>query len=363
MRHGPRIQPVSRWLDHSLRRLHGTPTPPPHLFPHDFFPHDLISTLVELLLPILAILGGFVTLVWAADRFVTGAAAVAHNSGVSPLLIGLTIVGFGTSAPEMLVSSVAAYNGVPNLSIGNAVGSNIANGALVLGLAAMINPLDVNARVIRRELPVMIGVMIFAALLMIDGELGRIDGVVLLLGLLAMIVLVVREGLANSEQASPEEIPEGMATPMAVFWIVAGLVILLGSSELLVWGATRVATFIGVSERIIGLTVVAFGTSLPELAATLVAAKRGEHDIAVGNVVGSNVFNTLGVLGLPGVIRPGQAERLVMTLDIPIMIGVAVLLWVLARAFRPIGRIGRWQGALLVLIYVGYIVGVYVHIA
>jgi len=318
---------------------------------------------LEILYPVLAVLGGFIALVWAADRFVIGAAAVAHNSGVSPLVIGLTIVGFGTSAPEMLVSSVAAYNGVANLSIGNAVGSNIANIALVLGLAAMVSPLHIHQKVIGRELPVMIVVMIFAAGLMFDGELGRVDGVLLLAGLFVMVVFVVREGLQDGEEPPElEELPEGMSTTVAVGWIVVGLAALLASSELLVWGATEVATFFGVSERVIGLTVVAFGTSLPELAATLVAAKRGEHDIAVGNVVGSNVFNTLGVLGLPGVIRPGHAEPLVMKLDIPLMIGVSALLWVLARAFRPYRQVGRYRGALLVLIYVGYVVGVYVYV-
>jgi len=319
---------------------------------------------LEILLPVLAVLGGFIALVWAADRFVIGAAAVAHNSGVSPLVIGLTIVGFGTSAPEMLVSSVAAYNGVANLSIGNAVGSNIANIALVLGLAAIVSPLHFHQKVIGRELPVMIVVMVFAAGLMFDGELGRIDGILLLVGLFVMVAFVVREGLQDDGEPPPEldELPDGMSTTVAVVWLVVGLAALLVSSELLVWGATEVATFFGVSERVIGLTVVAFGTSLPELAATLVAAKRGEHDIAVGNVVGSNVFNTLGVLGLPGVIRPGRAEALVMRLDIPLMIGVSVLLWILARAFRPYRQVGRFRGALLVLIYVSYVVGVYFYV-
>ena len=316
---------------------------------------------MEILYPVLAVLGGFVALVWAADRFVIGAAAVAHNSGVSPLVIGLTIVGFGTSAPEMLVSSVAAFDGVANLSIGNAVGSNIANIALVLGTAAMVSPLNIHQKVIGRELPVMIAVMLFAAGLLWDGELGRVDGILLLVGLLVMIVFVVREGLREGE-VPPEldELPDNMSTAVAVFWIVLGLGVLLASSKLLVWGATEVATFFGVSERVIGLTVVAFGTSLPELAATLVAAKRGEHDIAVGNVVGSNVFNTLGVLGLPGVIRPGRAEAQVMQLDVPTMIGVSLLLWILARAFRPYRQIGRVRGALLVTIYVSYSVFLYV---
>ena len=313
--------------------------------------------MTELALPALAIVVGFIALVWGADRFVMGSAATAQNFGVSPLIIGLTIVGFGTSAPEMLVSSMAAYRDAANLSIGNAVGSNIANVALVLGLAAMVSPIQVNQKILRRELPLLVVMMLVAGGLLWDGELGFVDGIVLLSGLFAMIVWVVREGL--QERELPDELagemPDAMSTPLAFFWILVGLVVLLGSSEALVWGAKEIALSIGVSERVIGLTVVAFGTSLPELAATLVAAKRGEHDIALGNIVGSNMFNTLGVLGLPGVIRPGRCEERVLTLDFPVMIGVAVLLWVLARMLRPYRHIGRKRGALLLSIYVAYV--------
>lgn len=318
--------------------------------------------MTDLLLPALAILGGFVTLVWGADRFVMGSAATAQNFGVSPLIIGLTIVGFGTSAPEMLVSSMAAYRDAANLSIGNAVGSNIANIAMVLGIAAMVSPLQVNSKVLRRELPLLVVMMLVAGGLLWDGELGFIDGVVLLAGLVAMVAWVVREGLQERElpEDIAEELPDRMSTPTAFMWILIGLVVLLGSSEALVWGAKSIAFSLGVSERIVGLTVVAFGTSLPELAATVVAAKRGEHDIALGNIVGSNMFNTLGVLGLPGVIRPGRCEDRVLTLDFPVMIGVAVLLWVLARMLRPYRHIGRKRGALLLLVYVGYVVALVV---
>lgn len=313
---------------------------------------------MELLLPALAVLGGFVALVWGADRFVMGSAATAQNFGVSPLIIGLTIVGFGTSAPEMLVSSMAAYRDAANLSVGNAVGSNIANVAMVLGIAALVSPLQVNQKVLRRELPLLVVMMLVAGGLLWDGELGFIDGIVLLAGLVAMIGWVVREGLQERELPDDiaEEMPDSMSTTMALMWILIGLVVLLGSSEALVWGAKSIAQHFGVSERIIGLTVVAFGTSLPELAATVVAAKRGEHDIAVGNIVGSNMFNTLGVLGLPGVIRPGHVEHRVMTLDFPAMIGVAILFWILARMLRPYRHIGRKRGAILLTCYIGYVV-------
>lgn len=312
---------------------------------------------MELLLPALAVLGGFVALVWGADRFVMGAAATAQNFGVSPLIVGLTIVGFGTSAPEMLVSSIAAYRGAPGLSIGNAVGSNIANLALVLGLAVLVRPLQVNKNVLRRELPLLLLVMLIAGGLMWDGELGRVDGIILLGGLFGLVGWIVYDGIKSREmpEGLEDDLPDAMTTPVAVMWIVIGLVVLLGSSELLVWGAKDIARSFGVSERIIGLTVVAFGTSLPELAATIVAARRNEHDIAVGNVVGSNMFNTLGVLGLPGVIHPEEVEASVLSLDFPVMIGVTVLFWVLARLLRPYQHVTRWQGALLVLAYVGYV--------
>ncbi|HJL02579.1 MAG TPA: calcium/sodium antiporter [Polyangiaceae bacterium LLY-WYZ-15_(1-7)] len=306
--------------------------------------------------------GGFIALVWGADRFVMGAAATAQNLGVSPLVVGLTIVGFGTSAPEMLVSSIAAYRGAPDLSVGNAVGSNIANIALVLGIAALVNPLQVHQKVLRRELPLMLGTMLLALGLLWDGHLGRIDGAVLIGGLFVLIGFIVREGLKTRELPDDlaEELPDAMSTPMALFWVLLGLVVLLGSSELLVWGAKEIATSFGVSERVIGLTVVAFGTSLPELAATVVAAKRNEHEIAVGNVVGSNMFNTLGVLGLPGVIQPEAIGASVLWLDFPVMLGVAVLFWGLARLLRPYRHVSRPQGAVLVAAYVGYLVSLFV---
>ncbi len=312
---------------------------------------------MDLLLPALAVLGGFVALVWGADRFVMGSAATAQNLGVSPLIVGLTIVGFGTSAPEMLVSSIAAYRGAPGLSIGNAVGSNIANIALVLGLAVLVNPLKVNKHLIHKELPLLIVLMVAAGGLMWDHELGRIDGIVLLGGLFGLIGWIVWDGLRSREipEGLEDELPGEMKTTTALLWVLVGLAVLLGSSELLVWGAKSIARSFGVTERVIGLTVVAFGTSLPELAATVVAAKRNEHDIAVGNIVGSNMFNTLGVLGLPGVIRPGVVEDSVLHLDFPFMIGVAVLFWLLARVVPPTFRLNRWQGGVLFAAYFVYL--------
>ncbi|MEM1418783.1 MAG: calcium/sodium antiporter, partial [Myxococcota bacterium] len=305
---------------------------------------------------------GFAALVWGADRFVMGAAATARNLGVSPLIIGLTIVGFGTSAPEMLVSSVAAWEGAANLSVGNAIGSNITNVALVLGVASLVSPLQVPQHVLSRELPTMIGVMLFAGFLLFDRTLDRVDGTILLTGMVLMVALVVRDGLRKRDAPDEgDEIPSGMSTGVALLWLLVGLAVLLVSSRGLVWGATTVARHFGVSELVIGLTIVAFGTSLPELAATVVAAKKNEHEIAVGNVIGSNLFNTLGVLGLPGIIRPGPVEESVLTRDFPVMIGVGVLLFVLPRMLRPYQRITRWEGGVLLAVFVGWLSWIYLE--
>ena len=319
-------------------------------------------TFPPLVLEGLSILGGIAFLVWGADRFVLGASALANNMGVSPLLIGLTIVGFGTSAPEMLVSAVAASQGSSGIAIGNAVGSNITNAALVLGASALVGPLAVHSKVIRRELPVLLLVSLGAYALMWDRHLGRGDGIVLLLCLIGMVSWVVREARMEGSEVSPDalsvemedEIPRDMSTPVALFWVVFGLAILMASSDRLVWGATGVARHFNVPDLLIGLTVVAVGTSLPELAASVAASRRGEDDIAIGNVVGSNIFNLLGVLALPGIIAPGGFDEAVRRFDFPVMIGLTVLVLVLARGFRNERRLTRAHGALLVACFVAY---------
>lgn len=286
-------------------------------------------------------------LVWGADRFVLGAAGCAKGFGISPLIIGLTIVGFGTSAPEMLVSSLAAFEGSPGMSVGNALGSNITNVALVLGIATIVRPLTVHRKVMAIDTPILLGVMGLTMLLLYDGDLDRLDGGLLLTGLFVMIGLVVRQGI--KEKADPEgleDLPEDMTTKRAVQWLVSGLVVLLIGAKILVEGAVFIAEYAGVESSVIGLTVVAFGTSLPELAATVVAARRNEHDIAVGNIIGSNLFNTLGVLGLPGIIHPGPIEESVLTRDGPVMLGVLALFWLLALAPKR-GRVGRFGGVVL----------------
>ncbi len=296
-------------------------------------------------------------LVWAADRFVLGAAGAARNFGVSPLLIGLTIVGFGTSAPELLVSGFAAARGSSDLCIGNAIGSNITNIALVLGVAALVAPMSVRGTVLRRELPVLLFCMLLATGLMLDGELGRADGAILGVALFVMMGWVIWLGLRseNPDPINEDEIPADMKTSTAIFWILVGLVLLLASSRLLVWGAVEIALGLGVSELVIGLSVVAFGTSLPELAASVMAARRGEHDLAVGNVIGSNMFNTLGVLALPGLIYPHSVGVNVLRRDLPAMFAVTLLFFVMAKFFLRPSHISRVEGGILVGAFVGYI--------
>ncbi len=312
-----------------------------------------------MLQPILAVLAGFVALTWGADRFVVGAAATARSLGVPTLVIGLTVVGFGTSAPEILVSAMAALQGNTSLAIGNALGSNITNIALVLGATALIAPLAVHSSVLRREFPVLMAIMLFTLALLTDGRLDRHDGVLLLAGLAVMLYWMVNLGLRarrndpiRSEYAA--EIPEAMPLGRALLWLLLGLVVLLLSARLLVWGAVEVATVLGVSDLVIGLTVVAIGTSLPELAASVVSALRDEHDIAIGNIIGSNMYNLLAVLGLPALIHPAAFPPEVLMRDYPVMIVLTLGLFAAAYGFRGQGRITRGEGGLLLAAFVGY---------
>jgi len=319
-----------------------------------------------MLLSSVAVVAGFILLVWGADRFVLGASATARNFGISPLIVGLTIVGFGTSAPEMLVSGMAAYQGSPGISIGNALGSNITNIALVLGVTALIVPLTVHSGIIKRELPILLLVMVLALLLMIDGNLGQGDGLFLLLGMFLMIFWVVRLGLKERDSGDlmssefDAEIPEGMPTFKAIIWLVVGMVVLFASSHILVWGAVNIAKAFGVSDLVIGLTIIAIGTSLPELAATIMSALKKEHELAIGNIIGSNMFNILGVMALPGLIYPSVVPEGVLSRDYPMMIGLTIAFFLMAYGFRGKGgKINRVEGGLLLSAYCGYMYWLY----
>lgn len=313
-----------------------------------------------MLVDILAIIAGFALLVWGADNFVNGAAALARNLGVSPLLIGLTIVGFGTSAPEILVSLMASAQGNPGLAIGNALGSNIANIALILGATALIAPLTVHSDTLHREYPVMLIVTLGAGLLMLDQTLDQRDGVILLAGLVLALSWIVRLGLQRKPddpmlQEIEDELPPAMPTGKAILWFTIGLLVLLGSSRLLVWGAVNVATALGVSDLVIGLTIVAIGTSLPELAASIASALKNEHDLAIGNIIGSNIYNLLAVLCIPGLLAPGEFAIEVILRDLPIMIGLTLALFFMGYSFnKTTGHISRLEGSVLLLAFLTY---------
>jgi cation:H+ antiporter len=305
---------------------------------------------------------GFVAVVWGADRFVYGAAGLASNLGVSRLVIGLTIVAFGTSAPEMLVSGMAAMAGSREMGVGNAVGSNITNVTLVLGAAALVHPLSIHSRLLIREIPILFLTMAIAWAFLWDGELSRVEGLLLLFGMFFLVVWIARQGRkADPGYRDPppgtfddDDIPDSLPSAKAIVLFSVGLLLLLAGSRVLVSGAIWIARDLGVSELVVGLTLVALGTSLPELAASVAAARRGEQDIAVGNVVGSNMFNLLGVLGLPGIIAPGEVDRSVIVRDFPIMAGVTLLLPLMAVNERS--HIGRKRGLALIVVFVTYFV-------
>jgi cation:H+ antiporter len=313
----------------------------------------------------LAIVVGFVFLVWSADRFIHGSSAIARNLGVSPLIIGLTIVGFGTSSPELLISGMAAWSGSTGIAIGNAIGSNITNIALVIGMTALIRPLDVHSDTLKREFPVLVTVTLLAMALMIDGDLVRLDGIILLSCLGILIYWIVRIGL-QTKRTDPmkmeydKEIPKKGPMKNAVLWFGVGLVVLLISSKTIVWGAIGIATSYGISDLVIGLTIIALGTSLPELAASIASALKNEHDIAIGNIIGSNMFNLLGVLGLPGIIYPSVIDDAVLARDFPVMVVLTIALGAMAYGFRDEGRIDRVEGGVLLAAFFAYLSVIYV---
>lgn len=313
-----------------------------------------------MMLAVVALIIGLIVLVWSADRFVEGSASAARYLGMPPLLIGMVIVGFGTSAPEMVVSALAASQGNPGIALGNAYGSNITNIALILGVTALISPIAVHSQVLRKELPILIAVTVLAAFQLRDGQLTFADALVLLGVFAGLMAWTVWQGLRKQEDAFGQEIEQELTTHTqsagrAVFWLIVGLILLVASSRLLVWGAVEIAHAFGVSDLIIGLTIVAVGTSLPEFASSIVAARKGEHDLALGNVLGSNLFNTLAVVGLAGVIHPMTVSPEVLSRDILVMGGVTALLFIVCYGFRGPGRINRYEGAGLLACYLGYV--------
>ncbi len=308
---------------------------------------------------ILSIIAGLALLMWGADRFVHGAAASARNLGIAPLLIGLTIVAFATSAPEILVSIVAALQKEPGLAFGNAIGSNIVNIGLVLGLTALIRPIALESATLRREMPALLAVSLLTVSLFLDTYLSRIDGFVMLTGLVIVMIWLARLGVrsaANDPIAMDyeAEIPTDVSMVMAVVWLIIGLGTLLIGAELLVDGSIGVAKRMGISEVVIGITIVAFGTSLPELAVSLASALKGEYGLAIGNIVGSNIFNLLAVIGVAAAIHPSALAPSVLSLHIFVMVAFTLVLFAMTYDYDGKARLSRTEGLALLTAYVAY---------
>jgi len=319
-------------------------------------PPDL---LIIMLLAYATILIGLVILVWSADRFVIGAAATARKLGMSPLLVGLTIVSIGTSAPEMFVSAMASLDGAGNLAIGNALGSNITNIALVLGITALVSPIPLQKKLLKKELPLLVLVSIIGGLVIADLELNWIDAAILIAALAFALYLMFQDSEESGEPIVDEEEAaaiENTDLKSAILSLVIGLVALMASSKMLVWGATEVARAYGVSDLVIGLTIVAIGTSLPELAASVASALKGHHDIAIGNVIGSNIFNLLAVIPIPGILAVTAVEPMALYRDYAVMMALTVALLLLILISYRKGTLGRASGALLSASYAAYLI-------
>lgn len=309
------------------------------------------------MIPYLAIITGIALLVWSADRFIDSASKVSTIVGLSPLLIGMLVVGFGTSAPEMVVSFFAALDGNSNLALGNALGSNITNILLILGVTAIIAPITVHSKIIFKEIPILFGLGLLSGLFYWDGLVSRVESIILLTGFAGLVLWSITASRKEKGDPLELEIAAEIKTverglTFHIIWLITGLILLVASSRLLVWAAVNIATSMGVSELVIGLTIVALGTSLPELAASVVSAKKGEHEIAVGNVVGSNMFNLLAVVGIAGSTNPIVVEKAVLTRDWPVMMGVTIALFLFCLGKSP--KISKLEGIIMIGVFVVY---------
>lgn len=305
----------------------------------------------------LAILFGLALLVWSADKFIEGASATARHLGLSLLFIGMVVIGFGTSAPEMIVSAMAAAEGASELALGNAYGSNIVNLTFILGATALMMPIRVESPQISKEIPLLIAATVISLLLLLDRQLQRFDALILLILFVAYLAWAYRSARVirgdDLAREMAQEIP-ALRLSVALFWLMLGLVLLLVSSRLLVWGAIGLAEYFGVSDLLIGLTIVAVGTALPELASSITAARKHEHDIALGNIIGSNFFNTLSVVGIAGSIHPSAIPEALLWRDFPVMLTLTVGLILIVRRYQQRRLISRTDGAALLLIFFGY---------
>ena len=316
-------------------------------------------------LPIIALLAGLLGLVWGADKFVTGSVGVARNFGISSMIIGLTVVSIGTSAPEIIVSINAALSDAGGLAVGNALGSNLANMGLVLGITTLVAPLPVQTHLLKEESPVLLLITVLAGLCLYDGQLNRGESIALGLMVIPVIAIMVKYKKNHPSPEVADDVSTATDGSMKTsgLWLLLGLAILLLSAEVTVWGATSIAHFFGISDLIVGLTIVAIGTSLPELAASIVSATKGHHDIAVGNIFGSNLFNLLLVMTTAGAIAPialpsdvfgrDYLSLLVMTL---LMIGLVGWTVRKNRHIESVARLSKFVGVILLTSYALYYV-------
>lgn len=312
-----------------------------------------------MLIDSIEVVGGLVLLIWGADRFVLGAGAGARNMGVAPLLIGLTVVAFATSAPEILVSVIAASRGEPGLAFGNAIGSNIVNIGLVLGLVAALKPIELRSATLRREMPALLAVTLLTVSLFLDTYMSRVDGIVMLTGLVIVMIWLTKLGTRSAANDPiiaefEAEIPTEVSMKLAIFWFVVGLGTLLIGAELLVDGAISVARSLGVSDIVIGVTLVALGTSLPELAVSMVSAIKEEHGLAIGNIVGSNIFNLLAVIGVAAVIDPTGVDQSVLSLHVFVMVAFTLVLFAMTYDYDGKSELSRVEGISLFAAFVAY---------
>ena len=303
---------------------------------------------------------GFAALVWSADRFVYGAAALAKNFGVPTLIVGLTVVAMGSSAPEMMVSASAALAEKTDTAVGNAIGSNITNILLVLGITALFRPLSVSSSTLKREIPLVLIISLATWYIFSDNYFSFTEGVALLIGFIVFIGGLIIVSLRAKNQTDPfvseacDEVPNDVPTNKAILWLVIGMVLLPISAHFLIDSAVDIAKYFGLSDLVIGLTIIAIGTSLPELAASIAGVLKNEDDLALGNIVGSNIFNILAVLPFAGIINPSVIDPSVANRDILIMIGATVALIIMSLNFRGAQRINRVEGGLLLIAFLGY---------
>lgn len=305
-----------------------------------------------MILYITVLIVGLIVLTWSADKFVDSAGGLAYKLGISPLLVGMTVVAMGTSAPEAVVAMSASLKDAPDMVIGNALGSNIANIALVLGLTALIMPVPVCFRIVKKELPLMLAATGLAGYALANGILGVFDAM-MMIALLAFSLW----WLFRSDESDPLEVPEisRRSTMNTIFWFFLTVILLGASAHALVWSASEIALSMGISDLVVGLTIVAIGTSLPELAASVMSAIKRQHDIAIGNIIGSNMFNILLVLAIPGFMAPGDVADLAEQRDYPILLLISML-FALLLVWKRHGVLGRWVGAILLSSYIGYLV-------